>query len=437
MKKTILLSFAILISHNSFLYSQSGWVAQQSNTTVKLNKVFFINSQTGWVVGESGKIIKTTNSGANWTLQVSGTNHTLRSVYFLNDLVGYAIGGNYYSLTISFKLILKTTNGGDSWFTSFYSPDFYKSFSDICFFNTNTGYGLGFGGNESESLGIITETTDGGNTWTESQTHSANIAVQFKGNKHGWIISNYYSDVYPDSLIVLKYDISGSNWSNVFSASQGFVSSSCFMNTTTGWIAGITNVSGFNKDLILKTTDGGINWENFNLTTLSFINSIFFSSNDTGWYCSSGIFKSTNSGANWINQIPSNGSDYYTSINFIDNKTGWVVGSNGKILSTVTGGINSLSLLNENIPDNFTLNQNYPNPFNPKTIINFQLSMINYVKLKVFDALGRQVTTLVDEKLSSGSYEVEFDAGNYPSGIYYYKLEAGSFSEVRKMILVK
>jgi len=89
------------------------------------------------------------------------------------------------------------------------------------------------------------------------------------------------------------------------------------------------------------------------------------------------------------------------------------------------------------IPSEFKLNQNYPNPFNPGTIINYSIPTTQYAILKVYDVLGNEVATLVNEKQNAGSYSIEFDASNYPSGIYYYKLEAGDFSKVRMMILVK
>jgi len=97
-------------------------------------------------------------------------------------------------------------------------------------------------------------------------------------------------------------------------------------------------------------------------------------------------------------------------------------------------GINQIS---NNIPKGFMLEQNYPNPFNPNTVISYQLAVSSFAKLKVYDILGNEITTLVNEKQNAGSYSVEFDASIYPSGIYYYKLEAGDFSEVRKMIMVK
>ena len=88
-------------------------------------------------------------------------------------------------------------------------------------------------------------------------------------------------------------------------------------------------------------------------------------------------------------------------------------------------------------PEKFELSQNYPNPFNPVTNLGFGISNLGFVSLKVYDVLGNEVITLVNEIKTAGYYEVDFDGSNLPSGIYYYKLEADSFSQVRKMMLVK
>jgi hypothetical protein len=85
----------------------------------------------------------------------------------------------------------------------------------------------------------------------------------------------------------------------------------------------------------------------------------------------------------------------------------------------------------------FSLEQNYPNPFNPSTNIQYTISSNQFVKLKVYDLLGREVATLVNEEKSAGSYKVEFDASHLSSGIYFYKLNSGSFTETKKMILLR
>jgi hypothetical protein len=89
------------------------------------------------------------------------------------------------------------------------------------------------------------------------------------------------------------------------------------------------------------------------------------------------------------------------------------------------------------IPDKFELSQNYPNPFNPSTIIRYQLPMAGHISLKVYDVLGNEVATLVNEDKPTGSYKVEFDASNLSSGIYFYKIQAENFIETKKMLLLK
>lgn len=88
-------------------------------------------------------------------------------------------------------------------------------------------------------------------------------------------------------------------------------------------------------------------------------------------------------------------------------------------------------------PEGFQLHQNYPNPFNPSTVISYQLPMNSEVSLKVFDMLGREVATLVDERKAAGEHEVHFDASPLSSGMYIYRIQAGDFLQTRKMILIK
>ncbi len=88
-------------------------------------------------------------------------------------------------------------------------------------------------------------------------------------------------------------------------------------------------------------------------------------------------------------------------------------------------------------PNDFDLSQNYPNPFNPSTTISYKLSAVGYVTLKVYDVLGREVETLVNRKQNPGSHTVTFDASKLPSGVYFYRLIAGSFVETKKMVLIK
>jgi hypothetical protein len=89
------------------------------------------------------------------------------------------------------------------------------------------------------------------------------------------------------------------------------------------------------------------------------------------------------------------------------------------------------------IPVTFSLSQNYPNPFNPSTTISYQLPVMNKVTLKVFDILGREIETLVNEEKTAGSYKINFNGSKLSSGVYFYQLRAGSFIETKKLVLLK
>jgi hypothetical protein len=105
--------------------------------------------------------------------------------------------------------------------------------------------------------------------------------------------------------------------------------------------------------------------------------------------------------------------------------------------ATVYGQMATATPVNAVSPADYVLSQNYPNPFNPSTMISFNLKEAGRVRLSVFDVLGREVAVLVNGDRAAGSYDVNFNAGNLPTGVYLYRLEAGSFSAVRKLVLLK
>jgi hypothetical protein len=100
---------------------------------------------------------------------------------------------------------------------------------------------------------------------------------------------------------------------------------------------------------------------------------------------------------------------------------------------------NPIGIINisSEIPKDYKLNQNYPNPFNPSTNIRFGLSKSSNVKLSVYDILGNEVTVLVNNRLNPGTFEVHWDASNFASGVYFYKLQTDGFAETKKMLMVK
>jgi hypothetical protein len=160
-----------------------------------------------------------------------------------------------------------------------------------------------------------------------------------------------------------------------------------------------------------------------------------------------GVFLSSDMGATWQmkNQGVGNDTMFYSLL--IANNTVFagmvpMIPSGGQMspevwkrsISNISIGIKNIS---SNVPDKFNLMQNYPNPFNPTTIIKWSIKEGAFVTLKVYDVAGRIVGTYVNEKLNAGEYEATVDASNLSSGVYFYKLQAGNYSDIKKMMLIK
>ena len=353
------------------------------------------------------RIARTTNLGNNWSVvlsrdtMVSEGSH-IDKVFFVNSNTGFAAGYGYhqgppYTMIL---LLYKTTDRGITW-DSIYG--FYPTIVlGVTFVNENTGFII-------SQASTIFKTTDMGVTWVLKSAGTANNL----------------------------YDI-------------------CFINEQTGFVTGCSN-------LILKTTNTGENWVpiQVNYASNSFLVSIYFVNQTTGYYIDidegwyygdcQWIYKTTNAGSNWHQQVISPPSNL-TSLFFINPDTGFAAGGDGCYFRTFNGGGPiELQNISTSVPQNYELFQNYPNPFNPNTKIKFSIpTPLNppfakggtakpggFVKLIVYDILGKEVQSLINEGLKPGTYEVEWNAGNYPSGVYFYKLTAQDYSETKKMVLIK
>ncbi len=137
-----------------------------------------------------------------------------------------------------------------------------------------------------------------------------------------------------------------------------------------------------------------------------------------------------------LNAFNSNSANGYWVLSITDNATGDTGLLKTWCLVITIGFIDGINESFE-IPNTFRLYQNYPNPFNPVTKIKYGLPKNGYVKLSVYDELGKEVAVLVDGYRQANTYEAEFNATNLPSGAYYYKLEAEGFSDTKKMVIIK
>jgi len=149
------------------------------------------------------------------------------------------------------------------------------------------------------------------------------------------------------------------------------------------------------------------------------------------------ILRTTNGGDSWSSQIIGT-TNWLSSVHFVDINTGWAVGDSGSIYHTTNGGV---SFVEENeigeMPTEFSLSQNWPNPFNSSSVIRYSIPQSSNVVIKIFDVLGNEKGTLINDEKSAGSYEIMWYAENLPSGIYFYQLKADNYIETKKMILLK
>jgi hypothetical protein len=127
----------------------------------------------------------------------------------------------------------------------------------------------------------------------------------------------------------------------------------------------------------------------------------------------------------------------FESISVVNQNVGWIVGGNGHVYATTNGGIVSVDNDAQHSVEEFVLHQNYPNPFNPTTKIVYGIPSRAFVELKLFDVLGREVATLVSELKRPGAYTVKWNAQDYPSGVYFYRLSTNGFVETKKLLLLR
>ncbi|MDQ3020407.1 MAG: T9SS type A sorting domain-containing protein [Bacteroidota bacterium] len=435
MIKFFTILFLFILSYTP-IYSQQYWLSHPSPTPSNLRTCFFIDSLNGWIGGDSGLMIRTTNKGQSWTFQNTGATYAIISMYFLNQRLGYAISWeidnnppNYYGTRI-----FATTNGGINWSNTLL-PDTNLFINSVFFLDSLNGF---IGGSE----GKIFYTTNSGNDWNLSVTDSGVVfgfpvrEIKFYDSQNGFAAGG----VFDIAGVIYKTINGGRNWSVQIVGPEP-VNDLYYFDSV--------NVIGMGGDFEygsskVTTSDGGAVWDYHEFGVFGIANSIGFRTRNEGW-ASLGIVDSflvsTNGGSKWKLKGTPNGAKIY-KLFFIDSLNGWAVGNDGVILK-YNSNLLDISENNFSIPNAITLYQNYPNPFNPFTVISYQLTVSNYVSLKVYDVTGKEIATLVNQKQIAGSFSVDFNAGNFPSGIYLYELRAveeytgKKYSQTKKMIILK
>lgn len=282
-----------------------------------------------------------------------------------------------------------------------------------------------FVGTEIPDYSTIYRSTDNGLTWTEL------------GLTGSWSNVNLIRINALDIIFVIRNQIPEMGLFASFDNGETWNLQSIFVNFSIDFDTSHNILAGRDQG-VFYSTDNGITWidKNFGLIN-PFVHSVVINSKDHFFIStSSGVYRSSNQGQIWeeINNGLGN-----ADINLLQiSEEGYLFASafDGRVyrsVSTTTNITNDYPYY----PEFYKLSQNYPNPFNPGTKIIWQSPVSSHQVLKVFDVLGREVATLVDEYKDAGFHEVEFNAAGLSSGVYFYRIQAGDYVETRKMVLIR
>jgi photosystem II stability/assembly factor-like uncharacterized protein len=409
-------------------------------------------------VGSNNGVFIFTDNGMNWTqVNFGPTGGCIRTLAAFSDGSG---GQRLYAATDDAVLYYSTDNGSH-WIQSGLNEYIYGLADDGTDLFAATGRGA-------------SRSTDHGLSWisaSQGLTSDANSFVfldnkVFAATEHGVYVSSN----------------EGANWSRTSQSPESFDVTAitvCDTNLVVGcWLGAVYFDYDFWYYEIKCSSDKGVNWispdsgfsVNYITTLLTQGKNIFAGSDH-------GIFRSTNCGRTWgpinsglhskvVNSLKVNGTSIFAGTYggvFLskNNGTEWKQVNTGLTDTTVTSLVMSGEYLfagteqrgvfrrqiseldnvvkesRSSLPNEFSLRQNYPNPFNPTTTINYSIPKSSSVSIKVYDLLGREISTLVNENKPVGNYSVQFNASKLVSGVYFYRMHAGDFVQTKKLILLK
>ncbi len=338
-----------------------------------------------------------------------------------------------------------TTNGGTSWSTIGSTGGSGGFFNIIMFSRGNpmVGFAQSDPPNGTGQPYYVTLTSNGGANW--STVTCPGVSGCIGSQNSGFIIDAQFFGFGLNGGASRSYITTngGTSWTaSGLGIAGSFVSGLVFNDNKLNGVA-VTNTSMPN---VSRTTNGGTTWSSLNTgtgiggyTLLRYIDNspVVYLAGGTG--TSGVIARSNNNGATWTVQTTA-GLTVINHMDFVRSGTtvyGYAVAGDGSVLK-ITDVVTGIEDPSGNVPADYKLEQNYPNPFNPVTTINFSIPKASFVTLKVYDALGKEVASIISKDLQPGSYSQQFVASkNLGSGVYFYRLTAGDFSETKKFILAK
>lgn len=407
---------AIGIRNSNVIFrSSDNWntntIATPTLTQWCLNSVAPLDSLNSVVCGVNEFIGSTSDGGNTWSTINDKSGSGLYDILFPSKENIISCGNG---------IIIRSSNGGKSWQRDSLEATW---FSDLEYVNDNNIYVVG----SDKGKGVVFQTTNKGVSWNKiniPQIESHVDKIKYGNSKIGWITSNNQ---------LFRTTDSGTSWEKINNVNILFGAIEAKDNSA--WITSL--------NYVWVTTDKGETWTQNKM--FDYGNSIFstycisMKNNNEGitGLFDGRIFDTNDGGRTWMPADKITNMPIY-DIKYTGNKYAWAVGDMGLIMKYSPTEV-SVKYLNYPIPTAYSLTQNYPNPFNPSTTIEYTIPKAEHVTLKVFDVLGREVATLVNEYKQAGRYNSQFSIRNFQlsSGVYFYRLQAGSYSTSKKMIIIK
>jgi len=423
MKKIIYSLAFVLIVHCTFNIDNcsSQWV-QMPNGMGTDQTVWSLASSENNIFAGTGRyptltgIYLSSNSGENWT-QTALNDHTVYALAaYGSTLSGYYIFAGVDNYPVGTGGVYLSTNNGTNWTQIGLNNHVIRT---LAILGTTVFTG-------TMDSGVYLSTNNGTN-WIQTSLNNKDVlSLAVSGN-------NIYAGTYIDGSVYNSTD-NGANWTQAVVNSEAIISLA---------VSGNNIFAGSNGNGVYLSNNNGMNWTQAGLSGIA-VGALATVGNNifAGGSSSIGIYFSSNNGTSWtsINQ----GFPAYPKIGVL------LVTNNYFYAGTYESSvwrrplselIIDIQNISTEIPTQFSLSQNYPNPFNSSTKIRFEIPLSKggegVVSLRVFDILGKEVATLAKEQLQPGTYEVNWNASAFPSGVYFYKFSIGDFSETKRMALIK
>ncbi|MCX6161737.1 MAG: T9SS type A sorting domain-containing protein [Ignavibacteriae bacterium] len=411
--KKLIYTFALVLIVHCTLYIENcmaQWVQMPNGmgTSLSVNGLAIsgnnIFAGTGNYPSLTG-VYLSTNNGENWT-QTALNNCEVGDVATLGNNI-------FAGVVYNGKGFYRSTNNGTSWTLTGLNN---LTIQALAILGTDVFAG-------THDSGVYRSTNNGTN-WIHTSLNNKTVYSLAVSGNNIFAGTNGYG--------VCLSTNNGTDWTQVGLISEQVISLGVSGNNI------FAGTNGFGNYV---TTNNGMNWAQISLSSL-YVNTFAVTGNNIfaggGGIPGYGVFLSTNNGTSWteINQ----GFPAYPHVRALLIANNYIFAGIIDIsvwrrpLSEIINSVNNIST---EIPSSFSLSQNYPNPFNPTTKISFQLSVAGFSSLKIFDLLGKEVATLVNETLKPGTYTAAFDGSQLPSGVYLYRLTTNEYTSAKSMLLIK